>query len=52
MLSEAACVQEQYLSLNKPHGSFNKLSRLLLQDDMEEIEAYTHAAQGSAQASR
>ncbi len=52
MLSEASCVQEQLLSWNKPHGRPNKLSRFLLPNDMEEIEAYTPAAQGSALASR
>ena len=53
-----ACCQKHHVfrnncsAENKPHGRPNNLSRFLLPNDMEEIEAYTPAAQGSALASR
>ena len=45
MLSEAAHVEDQCLCSSKPQGKPSKLSKILLPDDAEDIEAHFPAAQ-------
>jgi hypothetical protein len=52
MLSEAAHVEDQILLSSKLQGRLSKLSRILVLDDAEDIEACALAAQGRPQISR